>query len=84
MNLRSKTVIFKMGIILFGLIVISTVYLIRWLVSKFENWSGRFENHSSQFQLIKAFKVVAIITIAIVALGASFAAATFNYSILFK
>jgi hypothetical protein len=73
-----------MGIILIGLIGISTLYLIRWLVGKFEKWSNRFEKSTLQWELFQAFKVVVIIIIAIVAISASLIAAMFDYSIIFK
>jgi hypothetical protein len=73
-----------MGIILIGLIGISTVYLIRWLVSKFESWSMRIEKSSLQWELFQAFKVVVIIIIVIIAIFVSLIAATFDYSIIFK
>ena len=73
-----------MGIILFGLIAISTVYLIRWLVDKFEKWSSRIEKSSLQFELFQAFKVVIIIIIVIISISASLVAGMFDYSIIFK
>jgi len=73
-----------MGIILLGLIGVSTVYLIGWLVRKFESWSSRIERASSEFAMIQALKVVVIVTVVIVALIACLIAAMFDYSTLFK
>ena len=73
-----------MGIILIGLIVISALYFVRWIVTKFERWTARVGHNPLKTQLILIVKIFVIVTIALVAFGACFAAATFDYGILFK
>ena len=74
----------KMGIILIGLIGISTLYLIRWLVSKFKNWSNRLPKSSLKWELFQVLKVAVIIIVSISAFGLCMFAATFDYSMIFK